>query len=87
MMSSPAIINLLDYKVPCRLQPDWWERCQVWEKEARSKPPAPATQAPKLAPAQPSSTPQPQGVMAAITQACAAADRLCAQLTKLCVAP
>ena len=85
MHFSPALSKLLDYAVPCHLQPDWWERCQAWEKEARSKPPAPATQAPKPAPAQPSSTQQPQGVMTAITQACAPADCLCAQLTKLCV--
>ena len=86
-MFSPAISKLLDDAVSCRLQPDWWERFQVWEKEASSKPPAPATQAPKQAPAQLSSTQQPQGVVAAITQACAAADCLCARLTKLCVAP
>ena len=58
----------------------------MWEKEARSKPPAPATQAPRPAPAQPSSTQQPQGVMAAITQACAAAGCPSVQL-KLCSAP
>ena len=78
--------SCLTKRSPC-LQPDWWERYQLLEKEARSKPPAPATQAPMPAPAQPSSTQQPQGVVAAITQAGAAADSLRAQLTRLCTAP
>eukprot|EP00891_Asterochloris_glomerata_P009781 jgi/Astpho2/9781/gw1.00149.44.1_t len=52
-------------------QPDWWERYQLWEKGAHSKPPTPATQAPKPAPAQPSSAQQPQGGVQSAAQSAA----------------